>query len=194
LSRTAQTPPDGNSIVPGTIWITGIPASGKTTLGKSLYEALLSRGISNVEWLDGEEVRKRLKDMYGFSTDDRTEVARYVIKLVREYNAEGKVVVVSTISHRIETRSWIRSEIDRFMEVYLKCSADVCAARDYKDNYRKAFSGEYSNFPGVTEPYEESSPELVLDTAGSSVAECSELLVARTLEFIGAQSPAARRS
>ncbi|MBC8373132.1 MAG: adenylyl-sulfate kinase [Phycisphaerae bacterium] len=194
MSQSAQTPPDGDLIVPGTIWITGIPASGKTTLGKCLYEALLSRGISNVEWLDGEEVRKRLKDMYGFSTDDRTEVARYVIKLVREYNTEGKVVLVSTISHRIETRSWIRSEIDRFMEVYLKCSAGVCAARDYKDHYRKAFNGEYSNFPGVSEPYEESDPELVLDTANSSVSECSELLVARALEFIGAQSPAARRS
>ena len=194
MTQPAQTPPDADSIVPGTIWITGIPASGKTTLGKCLYEALLSRGISNVEWLDGEEVRKRLKDLYGFSTDDRTEVARYVIKLVREYNAEGKVVVVSTISHRIETRSWIRSEIDRFMEVYLKCPAGVCAARDYKDNYRKAFSGEYSNFPGVSEPYEESNPELVLDTAGSSVSECSELLVARALEFIGVPSPAAPRS
>ena len=193
MSQAAQTPPDRDSIIPGTIWITGIPASGKTTLGKSLYEALLSKGVSNVEWLDGEEVRKRLKDLYGFSTDDRTEVARHVIKLVRQYNAEGKVVVVSTISHRIETRSWIRSEIDRFMEVYLKCAVDVCAARDYKDNYRKAFNGEYGNFPGVTEPYEESDPELVLDTANSSVAECVAPLVKCAMEFITVPSQAARR-
>ena len=189
MSQPVQTEPDPDAILPGTIWITGIPASGKTTLGKSLYEALLSKGVSNVEWLDGEEVRKRLKDMYGFSENDRTEVARHVIKLVNEYNSAGKVVVVSTISHRIETRSWIRSEIQRFLEVYLKCPAGVCAARDYKDNYRKAFCGEYSNFPGVTEPYEESEPELVLDTANSSIAECSELLIARALEFISAANP-----
>jgi adenylylsulfate kinase-like enzyme len=168
----------------GVVWITGIPASGKTTTGKTLYEALRAEGVEDVVWLDGEQVREMLKDRFGFSSDEREKVAEQVVRLVREYNEQGKVVIVSTISHRIETRRWIRARLGRFLEVYLKCPVEVCAERDYKDNYRKAFAGKFDNFPGVTEPYEESDPELVLCTATHSVAECGEALLRRVREFI----------
>jgi len=177
-------------IIPATIWITGVSASGKTTMGKYLSEALVSQGVSNVKWLDGEDVRKSMKNKFGYSVKDRTEVIRHMITLANEHNAEGSVVVVSTISHRREVRSQVRSEIDSFMEIYLKCPVEVCAARDFKDNYRRAFAGEYNNFPGVTEPYEESSPELVLDTANCSISECGELLTRHVLGFLHAGVPA----
>jgi adenylylsulfate kinase len=181
------------AIIPATIWITGVSASGKTTMGKYLSEALVSRGVSNVKWLDGEDVRKSMKNKFGYSVKDRTEVIRHMITLANEHNAEGGVVVVSTISHRREVRSQVRSEIDNFMEIFLKCPVEVCAARDFKDNYRRAFAGEYSNFPGVTEPYEESSPELVLDTANCSISECGELLTRHVLDFLHAETPPPQR-
>jgi adenylylsulfate kinase len=158
-------------------------------MGKYLSEALVSQGISNVKWLDGEDVRKSLRSKFGYSVKDRTEVIRHMIMLANQYNAEGNVVVVSTISHRREVRSWVRSEIGDFMEIFLKCPVEVCAARDFKDNYRRAFAGEYSNFPGVTEPYEESSPELVLDTANCSISECGELLTRHVLDFLHPVAP-----
>ncbi|MCP4376887.1 MAG: adenylyl-sulfate kinase [bacterium] len=178
-------------VTPATIWITGVSASGKTTMGKYLSDALVSQGVPKVKWLDGEDVRKSLKSKFGYSVKDRTEVIRHMITLANEYNSEGSVVIVSTISHRREVRSWVRSEIDSFMEIFLRCPVDVCAARDFKDNYRRAYDGEYSNFPGVTEPYEESSPELVLDTANCSISECGELLTRHVLDFLHAPTRSA---
>ena len=70
------------------------------------------------------------------------------------------------------------------MEVYLDCPVEVCAARDYKEHYRKAYGGSYDNFVGVTEPYEKSDhPELTLDTANRSVEDCMATLLDRTLAF-----------
>ena len=169
----------------GTIWITGLSASGKTTLGLQLREALVSEGIRNVELLDGEELRKGLGKSYGFSTEERNAFALDIGQLAQECNERGHIAIVCAISHVREIRLKIRKQIARFTEVYLSCPVDVCAHRDYKGQYRKAFSGIYDNFIGVTEPYQLSDqPDLIVDTANGSREHCSTVLLEHTLAFL----------
>ena len=171
---------------PSTIWVTGISASGKTTLGQRLYDNLLEQGIENIEFFDGEELRKKLDRPYGHSREERMKVFHEMMKIFKKSSEEKNVIIVSTISHLREMREIARKDLHHFMEVYLKCPIEICAQRDYKGHYQKAFNKEYELFVGVTEPYEESvhKPELVLDTSSMSIEECLKLFVSKTLEFL----------
>jgi len=172
-----------SNLVPGAVWITGISASGKTTAGKNLYEKLKADGFNNVEVLDGEELRKHLDRQYGFTVEERFAVAENIVRVALEKIKSGKLVIVSTITHKLSMRKMARDQIDVFMEVYLQCPVEVCAARDYKGNYRRALSGKLDNFIGVTEQYEVSPhPELVLNTRQLGIEECSALLFEKTIE------------
>ena len=175
-------------MIPATIWLTGLSASGKTTLGEHLYADLLLRGVENIVLLDGEAVREQLGS-FGYLAGERTQVAFKKAELARKFNQEGKTVIVTGISHKRETRAKLREYLGRFMEVYLKCPVAVCAQRDYKGQYQKALAGELANFIGVTADYEESNPELVLNTEQKSVDECAEILLSRVLVFLNGHKP-----
>ncbi len=175
---------------PATIWITGLSASGKTTLGRRLISNLIQKGIRNVELLDGEELRKTFDRIYGHSLEERYVVVSKIIQIAHECTQKGSISIVCTISHKKEMREMARQEIRHFMEVYLNCPVEVCARRDYKGNYKKAFQGEGEYFAGITEPYEESeNPELVLDSVSKSINECSVILLDRVLEFLEDRFP-----
>lgn len=177
-------------VKPITIVITGISASGKSTLGVRLRDGLIDAGINNVELLDGEDIRRRLAEKghdYGYSARERKELSLKVAEMARECNRNGSVCIISAIYHLKSDREQLRRIVGRVMEVYLDCPVDVCAQRDYKGHYRKAFSGEYDNFIGVTEPYQEpDTAELVLKTSTSSIEECSAALLENSLKFIRA--------
>ncbi len=172
----------------GTIFISGISASGKSTLGKRLLENLLKNRIANVKLLDGEEIRRLSKvsgRRYGYSTPDRNAHAKDIANKALELNTKGYIAIVCTIAHVKRTREEIRKKIGKFMEVYLECPVEVCARRDRKGHYRKAFANLYSNFIGVTEMYQRSDDvELTLNTDKMSVDECSEILLRQTLSFL----------
>ena len=163
---------------PFTIWITGLSASGKTTLGSALSRHLTASDRAAV-WLDGEEIRRRLDRPYGFTREERVLVVDKIGEMAAEANGDGQIAVVSTTSHVLSSRKAVRKRLQNFFEIYLKCPPQVCAARDYKGQYRRAFDGEIDNFVGVTEPYEESSRvELVIDTAALSADEALAAAVA----------------
>ena len=177
------------TLTPGTIWVTGISASGKTTLGNHLFENMKEKGIHNVEFLDGEALRAKLDKKYGYSMEERFAVARNTVTLARRINDDGSFAIVSTITGQKVMREHARECLPHFMEVYLNCPVEICAARDSKGNYEKAFAGLLENFTGVTSPYEPTdSPELTLDTASLSVQECSKILLEKTLSFFGGNS------
>lgn len=170
---------------PGTIWITGLAASGKTTLATKLSEDLQRLGVQNVIVLDGEAVREQL-EQFSYLTEDRNTVGIKKAMLALNYNQKGKNVIVTGIAHHRLTREKVRAMFQRYAEVYLECSVQVCASRDYKGHYERAFKGEYKNFIGVTEPYQKSAePELVLNTGKTSIEECAKTLLEFTLQFIG---------
>lgn len=168
-----------------TIWITGLSASGKTTTGERLNKSLEDLGYDNFIWLDGEELRKRLDRKYGYSPEERFEVAVQIVEEVGRLQSAGYLVIVSTISHTLKMRELARKRCARFYEVHLKCPVDVCAERDFKGNYKKALAGEMDCFVGVTAEYEESErPELTLDTASLSREECAHLLLTHVMRFL----------
>lgn len=177
-----------NEFTSGTIFITGISASGKSTLGKCLRDDLLLDGFKKVELIDGEEFRERLRASgkeYGYSTEDRNAVLNETTSFAIERNNLGYVCIVCTIAHVRSTRERIRKRIGNFMEVYLDCPVEACAERDQKGQYSKAFAGLSNNFVGVTEPYQRSDDvELILDTYREGVEDCSALLLNMTLSFL----------
>jgi adenylylsulfate kinase len=178
----------------GTIWITGLPASGKTTLSGELARALRRRGYDCV-LLDGEAVRQRTGNRYGHSLEDRFAVLREIVAIAVEERNNGRVPIVATISHKREMREFARQELGRMLEVFLDCEPSVCAARDHKGHYRRAYAGEYSCFVGVTEPYERwSKADVVIDTDQCDATAANGLLLAASLQFLGGAPSRARSS
>ena len=95
------------SFEPGTIWITGITASGKTTLGQSLFECLVENGVHPLEILDGDLIRKKnLDKTHGYSMEDRQIVVEKIVKMAQQKNQSGITVIVSTVSHKKKMREY----------------------------------------------------------------------------------------
>ena len=178
--------------MPYTIWITGLSASGKSTLGAGLSEHLVSLGVS-CELLDGEAVRTRLDRVYGYSVEERNLVVHQIEHMAAEAMSSGKLAIVATISHVSATRSAVRARLGRFFEIYLRCPPEVCAQRDRKGNYARALRGELPNFIGVDEPYEESSdPELIIDTSRLAALDTLALAIQHIERRVLASSASSR--
>ena len=94
-------------LIPGTIWITGLSASGKSTLGGKLFNDLKAIGVNNVKLLDGETIRKEFGDTFGYVTNERNAILEKTIQMVRECNDNGNNAIVSTISHKRAKRQEI---------------------------------------------------------------------------------------
>lgn len=160
-----------------TIWLTGLSGAGKSTIASALTETLQSKGIA-VEWLDGDELRKRLGSELGFSRADRFENIARAVYLADMLNRHGVTVIVSLISPYREMRQYARQALLNFSEVYVDCPLEECERRDVKGLYAKASRGEIASFTGISDPYEPPEhPELVLKTARLTVSECVEALL-----------------
>jgi adenylyl-sulfate kinase len=166
-----------------TLWFTGLPCSGKSTLARRVEEILLERGM-NVEVLDGDEVREHLSKGLGYSKEDRdTNIRRigYVAKLL---SRNGVVAVGAAISPYRAIRDEVRGWHDRFVEVYVKAPVDVLTERDVKGMYKKALAGQIKHFTGVDDPYEPpENPEVVVETDKESVTESVNKII-HTLEIM----------
>jgi len=161
----------------GTIWFTGLSASGKTTLSRHLFNDLKKLGNNNIVLLDGEDIRDKLNN-YDFDLNSREQVGIQKAKIALEYNKKGKIVLISGIAHKKEWRKDIRDMFENYLEIYLRCDASHCAERDYKGHYKKAIFGEIDDFIGISEPYEESNDaDLILDTKKYSADVCANLLL-----------------
>ncbi len=156
-----------------TIWLTGLPASGKTTLAFALEQKLVASGHASFV-LDGDNIRHGLNRDLGFSADDRTENIRRIAEVARLMNDAGLIVITAFISplqrHREVARDIIGPQ--RFFEIYLETPLDVCEARDPKGLYKKARAGQIADFTGVTSPYEPpKDPSVVINTAIISIEQ-----------------------
>ena len=150
-----------------TVWLTGLPAAGKTTVGDLVAAAVEERGVL-VERLDGDVVRRHLSAGLGYSREDRdTNVAR-IGWVASRLTRAGVVVVVSAIAPYAAARKEARALVEeqgRFFEVHVHASLAECARRDVKGLYARAFRGEIHDLTGVGDPYEvPEAPELRLDT------------------------------
>src|SRR6266571_8550014 len=150
-----------------TIWFTGLPSAGKSTLAQAVEQRLRARGRS-VEVLDGDTVRTHLSKGLGFSKADRDTNIERIGWVASRLTRNGAAVLAAAISPYEEARRKARELVEhygRFVEVYVKASVDECARRDVNGLYAKALAGEITGFTGVDDPYEPpSSAELVVHT------------------------------
>ncbi len=167
-----------------TLWFTGLPSSGKSTLARRVEEILLERGM-NVEVLDGDEVRENLSKGLGFSKQDRDTNIRRIGFVAKLLSRNGVVAITAAISPYADARDEMRRAIGCFVEVYVQCPIDVLKERDVKGLYRKALAGEIKHFTGVDDPYEAPArPEILIQSDRETVDE-SVAKIIQTLEVMG---------
>lgn len=162
-----------------TLWFTGLSGAGKTTISKLVEDELRQRR-RRLEILDGDVVRENLSKGLGFSKEDRDTNIRRIAFVADLLSRNGVPVITAAISPYREIRDEARETMGpRFIEVFVKASVEVCAERDPKGLYKKAFAGEIKEFTGVSDPYEEPlNPELVLDTENETPEESAGKIIA----------------
>ncbi|MFD8569983.1 adenylyl-sulfate kinase [Streptomyces sp. NPDC059639] len=158
-----------------TIWLTGLPSSGKTTVARALAGRLRAEG-HRVEVLDGDEIRRFLSAGLGFSREDRnTNVQR--IGLVAEILARnGIFAVVPVIAPYADSREAVRKRHAAsgtpYFEIHVATPLEVCSERDVKGLYARQAAGQLKGLTGVDDPYEAPlSPDLFLETQAQTPAE-----------------------
>ncbi|MDX1630861.1 MAG: sulfate adenylyltransferase subunit CysN [Thermoanaerobaculia bacterium] len=172
---------------PLTVWLTGLPRSGKSSIAYGLEKRLFEEGAS-VQVLDGENLRLGVSSDLGFSPRDRQENIRRAAELARMLNDQGLVVLAALITPTAEDREMAREIVgeDRYLEVHCAAPLEACEARDVEGLYERARKGEIRNVTGIDAPYEvPEDPELVLPTheeeLEASVEAVRELLASRGL-------------
>lgn len=163
---------------PFTLWLTGLPASGKTTVADLVEKKLFSLGKHSM-CLDGDNLRTGLCRDLGFSPSDRAENVRRTAETAKILNDAGIISIVSLVSPVEKDRKNAADIIgDGFISVYVKASAEICRSRDKKGYYEKASSGIIKNFTGVSSGYEPpENPDIILDTERLSPKACSEAVI-----------------
>ena len=167
-----------------TLWLTGLPCSGKSTLAKAVEETLLERGLP-VEVFDGDDIRTNLTKGLGFSRKDRDTNIRRVGYVCDLLTRNGVVSIAAVISPYQAIRDEVRQTIGRFVEVFVDAPIEKLIERDVKGMYKKAIAGEIKNFTGIDDPYETpEKPEVHLHTDKESVEVSTDKII-KTLELLG---------
>ncbi|MFD1066430.1 adenylyl-sulfate kinase [Oceanobacillus locisalsi] len=162
------------------LWFTGLSGAGKSTLANALEHRLFEQGLNSYV-LDGDNVRHGLNKGLGFDEEDRKENIRRIGEVAKLFVDAGLIVCTAFISPFAEDRHRVRALVqeDEFVEIYVRCSLEACEGRDPKGLYKKARTGEISNFTGISSPYEEPlDPELIVDTDQQSIDACVDEIIA----------------
>lgn len=164
---------------PVTLWLTGLSASGKSTLAYELEYELFLLGIKT-KVLDGDNLRYGLNKDLDFTLAGRSENIRRTAEVAKLFNDEGYVVITSLISPLEEDRGLAKRILgeDRFLLVYLKATLETCESRDFKGLYKQARLGKIDNFTGISSIYEEpTNPDFVVDTNKYSASHLTKDLL-----------------
>jgi len=159
------------------VWLTGLPGSGKSTLGRALERRIFDRGGVPV-LLDGDTLRAGLNSDLGFDAVGRSENVRRIAEVAAHLARSGLLVIVAAVSPSAQDRTRARNIVGRgFYEVHVAAPMEVCESRDPKGHYRRARMGEIAAFTGVSAPYEPpDSPDLIVETNRLNVALAVEQL------------------
>ncbi len=161
------------------LWFTGLSGAGKTTIAYGIKERLKQENIKIIV-LDGDKLRNGINKDLGFSLEDRKENIRRVAEIAKLFKDEGFLTIVSFISPTKEIRDLAKNIVseDDFVEVFINAPLEKCVQRDVKGLYKKAISGEISNFTGINSPYERPvNPDIIIDTAKLTVEESVEKII-----------------
>ncbi len=160
-----------------TIWFTGLPSSGKSTIARVLEKRFRQEGLK-CELLDGDVVRTNLSKGLGFSREDRDANIKRIGFVCHLLTRNDVIAIGAAISPFREARDYIRNLIGNFVEVYVKCPVEECEKRDVKGLYKKARAGEVKGFTGVDDPYEEPlHAEVICETDKESAEQSAEKVI-----------------
>ncbi len=168
-----------------TLWMTGLSASGKSTIAVVVEQTLLQSGVSAYR-LDGDNIRHGLNKNLGFSADDRAENIRRIGEVAKLFTDACVVTIASFISPYAKDRDAVRALHEAaklpFIEVYVKVPIEVAEKRDPKGLYKKAraavAAGKGMGFTGIDDPYEEpKNAELVIDTSTCTIEEGAQKIL-----------------
>jgi adenylylsulfate kinase len=163
-----------------TIWLTGLPSAGKTTIAEIVAEELRGRG-ERVEVLDGDVVRTHLCRDLGYTKEDRDENIRRIGYVASLLARNGVKVVVAVISPYRDVRDEVRAlhSDGQFLEIHVATPVEVCADRDVKGLFAKQRAGELRGLTGVDDPYEPPiDPELRVDAHVETPRESADKVLA----------------
>jgi adenylylsulfate kinase len=176
-----QPPQPPRSGAGATVWLTGLPSAGKTTLATALAARLAADGVQGVELLDGDEVREFLSKGLGFSREDRDTNVLRIGWVAATLAKHGVLVLASVISPYAETRAGVAAlHTERgagFVEIHVATPVEVCSERDVKGLYAKQRAGEMTGLTGVDAPYEApTEPAAVIRTQDQTLDESVDQL------------------
>ncbi|WP_457597746.1 adenylyl-sulfate kinase [Hydrogenimonas sp.] len=162
-------------IEPFNLWLTGLPLSGKTTIGDKVYEKLQKLDIP-LERIDSKDIRELIPDV-GYTREDRNRHMKRIGHLIQTLQKNSISTVASFVSPYRESRKAIRTMVKNNIVVYVKADIETCKKRDYKGVYEKALNGQIKNFTGVSDIYEEPQhAEIVIDTETTGPDEAAEII------------------
>lgn len=164
-----------------TVFLTGLPSSGKSTLANALMLKLREKTKRKMTLLDGDIIRNHLSKGLGFSQEDRETNITRVGFVATEVVRHGGIAICALVSPFVKPRNLVRGmvqEVGGFIEVHVATSLEVCEDRDRKGLYKQARLGVVKQFTGISDPYEEPvSPEIVIDTASMNPEEAVDFLI-----------------
>ena len=156
-----------------TLWFTGLPQSGKSTLATEVEKKLFEMDYITYI-LDGDNIRHGLNKNLGFSPEDREENIRRIGEVANLFRQAGIINMTAFISpyRRDRKRARDLAKDGEFIEIFCKCSLEVCEKRDTKGIYKKARAGEIPEYTGISAPYEETeNPEIIIETDKVTIDE-----------------------
>lgn len=166
------------------VWLTGLPASGKSTIARALAAELAGKGI-RAAVLESDAVRREITPQPKYDDAERDAFHATLAYLARVLVLYGVPVIVDATANRRAYRDRARKAIPLFLEVHVRCPLAVCQARDPKGIYRRGAEGTAQNVPGVSAPYEPPLlPEVVVDGERDDPAVAAMRIVS-ALEKIG---------
>lgn len=184
LGGGAGTPPTHAS-TGFTIWLTGLPGSGKSTIAGLLERRLRERTL-RVEVLDGDVVRANLSPDLGFTREDRDANVRRIGWICELLARNDVIAIAAAISPYRAVRDEVRARIGRFVEVHVSAPLEVAMRRDPKGLYRRATAGDIPSFTGITDEYEPPlAPEVTCQTGDGETPEASVARIVEVLERLG---------
>jgi adenylylsulfate kinase len=163
-----------------TVWMTGLSASGKSTIACILEQMLLHQK-KHAYRLDGDNIRMGLNKNLGFSAEDRAENIRRIGEVAKLFTDAGVIAITSFISPYRKDRDAVRAGMKpgEFVEVYVHVSLEAAEKRDPKGLYKKARAGQIKGFTGIDDPYEApEKPEILIETEKTSAADAAKQILA----------------
>ena len=164
-----------------TLWLTGLSASGKSTVAVALEKTLLQQS-RHAYRLDGDNIRMGLNRNLGFSAEDRVENIRRIGEVAKLFADSGTITIASFISPYASDRAAVRKLHEDaglpFIEVFVDCPIEEAEKRDPKGLYQKARAGQIKGFTGIDDPYEAPvNPEVHLRTDKLSIEQSVQRLL-----------------